>query len=169
MTPRTSSGPDFALGSARTSHFTDGFGTSTILQLPGHYDATVFVAALWRGIFNLWGADIGHFWGTLPKGGGASLPPFARVSGAPEPPRPPQMADFRSLNNFTTLEPSIGYLKAVWLDFLVSFLRSGRPRGPGKALQNVGGEAPHLFDGFPGPTGPARLRKITPSTQLETY
>ncbi len=34
--------------------------------------------------------------------------------------------------------------------------RSGRPRRPGKAFKNVGGEAPHIFEGFPGPPGPAR-------------
>ncbi len=42
-----------------------------------------------------------------------------------------------------------------------SFLRSGRPRGPRKALQNEGGEAPHIFEGLPGPPGPARLQKCT--------
>ncbi len=34
---------------------------------------------------------------------------------------------------------SSGYLKAVWPEFLGTFLRSGRPRGPGKAFKNVGG------------------------------
>ena len=41
-------------------------------------------------------------------------------------------------------------------------MRSGRPRGPGKALKNVGGEAPHRFEGLPGPPGPARPQKRTP-------
>ncbi len=41
-------------------------------------------------------------------------------------------------------------------------MKSGRPRGPGKALQNVGGFAPHIFEGFPGPAGPARPQKRTP-------
>ncbi len=30
-------------------------------------------------------------------------------------------------------------------------MRSGRPRGPGTAFQKVGSEAPHIFEGFPGP------------------
>ncbi len=38
----------------------------------------------------------------------------------------------------------------------VAFLRFDRPRGPGKAPKNVGGEAPHIFEGLPGPPGPAR-------------
>ncbi len=42
-----------------------------------------------------------------------------------------------------------------------AFLRSRRPRGPGKALQNAGGEAPHIFEGLPGPPGPARPQKRT--------
>ena len=50
-----------------------------------------------------------------------------------------------------------GYLKAVWPDFFWvgnrSFWVSGRPRGPGKALKNVGGEAPRIFEGFPGVSG----------------
>ncbi len=29
--------------------------------------------------------------------------------------------------------------------FRGAFLRSGRPRGPGKAFKNVAGEAPHIF------------------------
>ncbi len=41
-------------------------------------------------------------------------------------------------------------------------MRSGRPRGLGKAFRNAGGEAPHLFEGFPGPPGPARPQKFTP-------
>ncbi len=40
-------------------------------------------------------------------------------------------------------------------------MRTGRPRGPGKALPNVGGVAPHLFEGFPGPPEPARPQKRT--------
>ncbi len=34
-----------------------------------------------------------------------------------------------------------------------AFLRFGRPRGPRKALQNLGGEAPYIFEAFPGPRG----------------
>ncbi len=30
-------------------------------------------------------------------------------------------------------------------------MRSGRPREPGKVLKKVGGFAPHIFEGFPGP------------------
>ena len=30
---------------------------------------------------------------------------------------------------------------------------------PGEAFKNVGGEAPHIFEGFPGPPGPARSQK----------
>jgi hypothetical protein len=53
----------------------------------------------------------------------------------------------------------LGYLKAVWPDLLGAFLRSGRPRGPGKALT-------HILEGLPGagqtskmqhPKCPARL------------
>ncbi len=42
-----------------------------------------------------------------------------------------------------------------------AFLRFGRPRGPGKAFQKVGGEDPHIFEGSPGPPGPARPQKRT--------
>ncbi len=40
-------------------------------------------------------------------------------------------------------------------------MRSGRPRGPGKGFKNVGGEAPHIFEGFPVPPGPARPQKFS--------
>ena len=56
-----------------------------------------------------------------------------------------------------------GYLKAIWLDFWGAFLKSGRPRGPWKAFKNVGGDAPHLFEGLPGPPGLARPQKCTPT------
>ncbi len=60
--------------------------------------------------------------------------------------------------------PQIGYLKAVWPDFVWGeFLRSGRPRGPGETLKKVGGFAPHIFEGCPGPPGPARPQKRTPT------
>ncbi len=49
--------------------------------------------------------------------------------------------------------------------FLGCVLKSGRPRGPGKALQNVGGEAPHIFEGSPGPPGPDRPENPPPKTQ----
>ncbi len=49
----------------------------------------------------------------------------------------------------------VWYLKAVWPDLLGVFLRSGRPRGPGKAFKNVGGFAPHSFEGSPGLPGPS--------------
>ncbi len=51
-----------------------------------------------------------------------------------------------------------GYLKAVWPDLLGAFLKSGRPRGPGKALKSVGGFAPHIFEGLPGPRGRSDLK-----------
>ncbi len=60
-----------------------------------------------------------------------------------------------------------GYLKAVWPGFWGAFLKSGRPRGPGKALKNVRGFAPHILEGFPGPPGPARLKK-TPQKSGQT-
>ncbi len=44
-----------------------------------------------------------------------------------------------------------------------AFLRSRRPRGPGKAFKKVWGEAPHIFEGLPGPPGPARPQKCTPT------
>jgi hypothetical protein len=55
----------------------------------------------------------------------------------------------------------LGYLKAVWPFFFGAFLRSGRLRGPGKAFQTVGGEAPRIFEGLPGPPGLARPQKCT--------
>ncbi len=47
-------------------------------------------------------------------------------------------------------------------------MRSGRPRGPGKALRNLGGFAPHLFEGLTGAPGPARLQKCTQKTSGQT-
>ncbi len=42
-------------------------------------------------------------------------------------------------------------------------LGSGRPRGPGKALKNVGGFAPHIFEGFLwGPRGRPDLKNSPP-------
>ncbi len=56
-----------------------------------------------------------------------------------------------------------GYLKAVWPDlFWVRFLVWPTPKAR-ESQQNVGGEAPHIFEGFPGPTGPARPQKRTPT------
>ena len=43
-----------------------------------------------------------------------------------------------------------------------SFWGSGRPQGPRIPGQKVGGFAPDLFEGFPGPPGPARPHKCTP-------
>ncbi len=48
--------------------------------------------------------------------------------------------------------------------FLGAFLRSGRPRGPGKAFKSVGGFASDISEGFPGPPGPARPQKRNPQT-----
>jgi hypothetical protein len=45
---------------------------------------------------------------------------------------------------------------------LSAFLMPGRPRGRGKALQNMGDEAPHILEGVPGPPGPARPQKAHP-------
>ncbi len=42
-----------------------------------------------------------------------------------------------------------------------SFWGSGRPRGPRRPFQKVGGFAPHLFEGLPGPPGPSRPQKRT--------
>ncbi len=47
-------------------------------------------------------------------------------------------------------------------------MKSGRPRRPGKALRNVGGEAPHIPEGLPGPPGPARHQKRTPKNLSQT-
>jgi hypothetical protein len=47
-------------------------------------------------------------------------------------------------------------------------LRSGRPRRPGKVFKKVGCEAPHLFEGLPGPPGPARLQKRSQKTPGQT-
>ncbi len=54
-----------------------------------------------------------------------------------------------------------GYLKAIWPDLLGAFLKSGRPRAPGKARKKVGGFAPQILAGRPGPRGPARPQKRT--------
>ncbi len=63
------------------------------------------------------------------------------------------------------IRPQIGYPKPVWPSFCWgAFLRSGRPRGPGKAFKSVGAFAPHIFEGFPGPPGPARLQTCTQKT-----
>ncbi len=47
-------------------------------------------------------------------------------------------------------------------------MRSGKPRGPGKAFQNVGGFAPHLLGGFIGPPGPARPQRCPQKTAGQT-
>ncbi len=57
----------------------------------------------------------------------------------------------------------IWYLKAVWPDFLGALLRSGRPRGPGKAFTNAGCFAPNLFEGLPGPLGAGQTSKMLPT------
>jgi hypothetical protein len=54
-------------------------------------------------------------------------------------------------------------MKAVWPDFWGAFLKTGRPRGPGKTFRNVGGEAPHISEGLSGLPGPARPQKRTPT------
>ncbi len=41
------------------------------------------------------------------------------------------------------------------------FLESGRPRGLRKPFKNMGGEAPRIFEWFPGPPGPPRPQKST--------
>ncbi len=51
------------------------------------------------------------------------------------------------------------YLKAIWpAFFLGAFLRSGRPRGPGKAFKNVGGFAD--LRAIPGPPGAGQTSKM---------
>ena len=52
-----------------------------------------------------------------------------------------------------------------------SFWGSGRPRGPRRPLQKVGGEAPHLLEGSPGPPGPPRPQKwqISDPSKIENY
>ncbi len=47
-------------------------------------------------------------------------------------------------------------------------MRSGRPRGPGQAPKLVGGVAPHLSEGLPGPPVPARPQKDTPKKSGQT-
>ena len=60
------------------------------------------------------------------------------------------------------LPDSLGFTRAgslfhalgLWSpDFWGACLRSGRPRGPGKAFQKVGGEAPHPLGDLRGPRG----------------
>jgi hypothetical protein len=48
----------------------------------------------------------------------------------------------------------------VWMHFWGAFLRSGWPRGPGRALKNVGA--------FPGPRGRPDLKKRTPLKSGQT-
>ena len=46
----------------------------------------------------------------------------------------------------------------------------GGPNGlfpPGNPSIEVGGEAPHLFEGLPGPPGPARPQKRTPGSKSQ--
>ncbi len=57
-----------------------------------------------------------------------------------------------------------GYLKAVWPHWWGACLKSGRPPGPRKAFKNVGGEAPHIFEGLPEPPGPARPKNAPKKT-----
>ncbi len=47
-------------------------------------------------------------------------------------------------------------------------LKSGRPRGPGKALRKAGSEAPDIFEGFPGPPGPGQTSKMHPQKSGQT-
>ncbi len=59
----------------------------------------------------------------------------------------------RRNDNETTQRSTGSYFK-IWPDFLVSWGGSGLPRGPGKALKNVGADGPHIFEGFPGAPQP---------------
>ena len=47
-------------------------------------------------------------------------------------------------------------------------MRSGRPRGPGNAFKNVGGFAPHIFVGHPGPPGAGQTSKTHPNKSGQT-
>ena len=47
-------------------------------------------------------------------------------------------------------------MKAVWPDFWGACLRY--LRGPGEACKKVGGEAPRLLEGVPGPRGRPDLK-----------
>ncbi len=49
-----------------------------------------------------------------------------------------------------------------------TFLKSGRPRGPGEALKNVGGLAYRIFEGFPGPPGAGQTSKMNPKNFGQT-
>ncbi len=55
-----------------------------------------------------------------------------------------------------------GSLKAVWPDFLGAVLRSGRPRGHVKVLENVGAKHPTFWKALPGPRGRPDLKNATP-------
>ncbi len=52
-----------------------------------------------------------------------------------------------------------GYMEAVWPDFLGKFLRSGRPRGPGKAFKSLGANPPKDLKASPGPRGGPDFKK----------
>ncbi len=41
-------------------------------------------------------------------------------------------------------------------------MRSGRPRGPGRALKKMGGFAPHIFEGLPRPPRAGHTSKNAP-------
>ncbi len=68
------------------------------------------------------------------------------------------------------------YVASLWVAIQLSnFLRIGnrsfweseRPRGPPRPFQKVGGFAPHLSEGFPGPPGAAQTSKMTDVQSLK--
>ncbi len=61
-----------------------------------------------------------------------------------------------------------GYLKAVWPDFSGCVFEVWPAPGARESLKKVGGFAPHIFEGHPGPPWPARLQKCTPQKYDQT-
>jgi hypothetical protein len=142
-----------------------------VFRLAAHWQFGILIFAGFR-VFGRFSAELGPQTPLERRGSSCSA---GRTKNQP---RRPSLRPFRGNRN-SEITPSneplstkvlrtsflAGYLKADWPDFLGASLRSGRPRGPGKALKSVGGEDPHLFEGLPGPPRPARPQTSTPKTR----
>ena len=59
--------------------------------------------------------------------------------------------------------PTGGYLKAVWPDLFGCIVEVWPAPGARGAFKNVGGFAPHLLEGLPGPPGAGQTSKTHPT------